>query len=82
MAQTEESKLPDGAERREVEDGGVLIYFPHFFANDEKKVNQRWADGGCDNTDTRVDRSGVLQVTSAERRTPSGAVLALRYSDT
>jgi alkylated DNA repair dioxygenase AlkB len=25
----------DAAERREVEDGGVLIYFPHFFAPDE-----------------------------------------------
>jgi alkylated DNA repair dioxygenase AlkB len=35
MAQTDEPNVPDGAERREVEDGGVLIYFPRFFPNDE-----------------------------------------------
>jgi alkylated DNA repair dioxygenase AlkB len=35
MAQTDEPQVPDGAERREVEDGGILIYFPHFFPPDE-----------------------------------------------
>ena len=35
MAQTDEPTVPPEAERREAEDGGVLIYFPRFFAKDE-----------------------------------------------
>lgn len=36
---------------------------------------QSYADGGCDNTDVRLDEQGVLQVTAAPRQTPAGAVL-------
>ena len=40
------------------------------------RVNyQSRADGGCDNTTVGVDELGVLQITSADRRVPQGAML-------
>lgn len=42
------------------------------------RVNyQARGDGGCDNTTVSVDELGVLQITSADRRVPQGAVLPL-----
>jgi hypothetical protein len=38
---------------------------------------QRREDGGCDNTDSRVDGAAVVQVTNVTRTTPQGARLPL-----
>lgn len=43
---------------------------------DGLRVNyQSHADGGCANTDVRLDGDGVLQVTGTDRSTPQGSVL-------
>lgn len=39
---------------------------------------QSWADGGCSNTDSRLDGDALVQRTATERVTPQGAVLDLR----
>ena len=38
---------------------------------------QSIGDGGCTNTDARVDGVGVVQWTNAGRTTPQGAVIAV-----
>ncbi|MGH9285386.1 MAG: hypothetical protein ACRD0M_06895 [Acidimicrobiales bacterium] len=38
---------------------------------------QRFDDGGCDNTDIRVEGDAVVQVTNTPRRTPQGARIHL-----
>ena len=39
---------------------------------------QRRADGGCDNTDSRVEGPDLVQVTNVTRTTPQGTRLSLR----
>ena len=49
---------------------------------DRVSVNyQARADGGCTNTDSRVDGVGVVQWTNAERTTPQGAALGVPASN-
>jgi hypothetical protein len=40
---------------------------------------QAHVDGGCDNTDIRVDETGICQITAVERATPAGAVLQIPH---
>ena len=42
---------------------------------------QSYADGGCANTDSRIDGIGVVQWTNAARSTPQGALLAVPRPD-